>query len=86
MLDYVRENLPDVLAVTVAFIGWCAVTVGVWLLTSHPAVWFLSAGLLLSGLVGWKFIFFLLLDGFYGTWAAETPSEDEEEAAAGVRY
>lgn len=59
-----RRFMAEILTAVVAVAGWLLVTWGLAeLLTVW--VWPISLGALLLGLTGWRFVWRLLVDGFY---------------------
>jgi hypothetical protein len=45
--------------------GWLLVTWGIVRLTGIVEIWLISAGVLLMGFAGWRFMLNILVNGFY---------------------
>ncbi len=61
----IKNAIPETLTLVVALVGWASVTYGVYTVIQHPAVLYVSAGILCVGAAGWRVVLALLLDGVY---------------------
>jgi fatty acid desaturase len=76
MMDWVRNNIPDILSIFAALAGYGALLIGLHSIVEHQAVWWLGAGMLLVGVFGWRLSYEVLVDGVYGTWVAQQENEE----------
>lgn len=67
----VAENQPEAFASAAAFVGWVLVTLALVLAFSAPWIWFMSAGLLILGCVGFRLLARVMYHGLYLPWLEE---------------
>lgn len=76
---FVDENQPEALAGAAAFIGWVLVTLALVLAFSASWIWFMSAGLLILGCVGFRLLARVMYHGLYLPWLEELQESQQSQ-------